>query len=60
MNPFPLTGIPEFYALMSEMDICVPAFSTQSADHGYYEAQASSTFAMAVECNVRCLILPAG
>ncbi|KAJ7126792.1 hypothetical protein C8R44DRAFT_617561 [Mycena epipterygia] len=46
----------EFYALMSEMDICVPAFSTQNADYGYYEAQASSTFAMAVECNVPILL----
>lgn len=33
---------------MSTMDICVPAF----AENGYYEDQASSTFAMAVECNV--------
>jgi hypothetical protein len=40
---------PEFYKLMSEMDICVPAFSV---DHGYYDDQASSTFAMAAECNV--------
>ncbi|KAJ7928846.1 hypothetical protein B0H13DRAFT_2652777 [Mycena leptocephala] len=44
---------PEFYALMSQMDICVPAFS---ADHGYYNDQASSTFAMAVECNVPLLV----
>ncbi|KAJ7849783.1 hypothetical protein B0H13DRAFT_1644880 [Mycena leptocephala] len=43
---------PEFYALMRQMDICVPAFS---ADHGYYNAQASSTFAMAVECDVPIL-----
>ncbi|KAJ7158594.1 hypothetical protein C8R46DRAFT_1109642 [Mycena filopes] len=44
---------PDFYALMSKMDICVTAFS---ADHGYYDAQASSTFAMAVECNVPLLV----
>ncbi|KAJ7261789.1 hypothetical protein B0H12DRAFT_1013278 [Mycena haematopus] len=44
---------PDFYKLMSEMDICVPAFS---ADHGYYDDQASSTFAMAVECNVPILV----
>jgi len=44
---------PDFYQLMSEMDICVPAFS---GDHGYYEDQASSTFAMAVECNVPILV----
>ncbi|KAJ7761986.1 hypothetical protein DFH07DRAFT_739565 [Mycena maculata] len=43
----------EFYALMSTMDICVPAFSTGG---GYYDAQASSTFAMAVECNVPILV----
>ncbi|KAJ7773484.1 hypothetical protein B0H16DRAFT_1304851 [Mycena metata] len=45
---------PDFYALMSSMDICVTAF--ESADNGYYEAQASSTFAMAVECNVPLLV----
>lgn len=38
----------EFYELMSQMDICVPAF----AEFGYYRIQASSTFAMAVQCNV--------
>ncbi|KAJ7678990.1 hypothetical protein DFH06DRAFT_975066 [Mycena polygramma] len=43
---------PDFYALMSEMDICVPAFS----NNGYYDFQASSTFAMAVECNVPILV----
>jgi len=43
----------DFYALMSDMDICVPAFS---GGPGYYEAQASSTFAMAVECNVPILV----
>ncbi|KAJ7707475.1 hypothetical protein B0H17DRAFT_918123 [Mycena rosella] len=43
----------EFYALMSDMDICVPAFSGGT---GYYEDQASSTFAMAVECNVPILV----
>ncbi|KAF8206217.1 hypothetical protein K438DRAFT_1816815, partial [Mycena galopus ATCC 62051] len=45
---------PDFYKLMSEMDICVPAF--ESADHGYYDDQASSTFSMAVECNVPILV----
>jgi hypothetical protein len=44
--------IAEFYELMSQMDICVPAF----AEFGYYRMQASSTFAMAVECNVRDFI----
>ncbi|KAJ7261791.1 hypothetical protein B0H12DRAFT_1013318 [Mycena haematopus] len=43
---------PDFYKLMSEMDICVPAFSPTN---GYYEDQASSTIAMAVECNVPIL-----
>lgn len=38
----------EFYAMMGGMDVCVPAF----AENGYYEHQASSTFVMAVECNV--------
>ena len=40
--------VTEFYELMSQMDICLPAF----AENGYFQAQASSTFAMAVECNV--------
>lgn len=43
---------PEFYELMSQMDICVPAF----AEFGYYRIQASSTFAMAVQCNVPILV----
>jgi len=43
---------PEFYELMSQMDICVPAF----AELGYYRMQASSTFAMAVECNVPIIV----
>ncbi|KAJ6458883.1 hypothetical protein DFH09DRAFT_1231861 [Mycena vulgaris] len=43
----------DFYTLMSDMDICVPAFS---GGNGYYEDQASSTFAMAVECNVPILV----
>ncbi|KAJ7455257.1 hypothetical protein B0H11DRAFT_2067394 [Mycena galericulata] len=43
----------DFYALMSTMDICVPAFSPHN---GYYDSQASSTFAMAVECNVPILV----
>lgn len=33
---------------MGSMDICLPNF----AESGYYHAQASSTFAMALECNV--------
>jgi hypothetical protein len=45
--------IAEFYELMNQMDVCVPAF----AEFGYYRMQASSTFAMAVECNVHDLIL---
>ena len=45
----PHLGTVEFYELMSQMDICVPAF----AEFGYYRMQASSSFAMAVECNVR-------
>ncbi|SJL09859.1 uncharacterized protein ARMOST_13240 [Armillaria ostoyae] len=42
-----LTVMEDFYALVKEMDVCLPAF----ADNGYYQRQASSTFAMAVECN---------
>lgn len=38
---------------MSQMDICLPAF----AEFGYYRMQASSTFAMAVECNARVFFL---
>ncbi|GJE84823.1 hypothetical protein PsYK624_008990 [Phanerochaete sordida] len=41
----------DFYALISGMDIVVPAF----ADNGYYEHQASSTVAMAVELDVPIL-----
>jgi hypothetical protein len=33
---------------MNEMDVCVPAF----AEYGYYRMQASSTFAMAIQCDV--------
>ncbi|KAF7312498.1 hypothetical protein MIND_00263500 [Mycena indigotica] len=44
---------PEFYALMSQMDICIPAFSV---GNDYYDVQASSTFAMAVECDVPILV----
>ncbi len=36
---------------MGKMDICLPAFS----DDAYYEQQASSTFAMALECDVPIL-----
>ncbi|KAJ7761987.1 hypothetical protein DFH07DRAFT_814798 [Mycena maculata] len=43
----------DFYTLMRTMDICVPAFSTGG---GYYDSQASSTFAMAVECDVPILV----
>ncbi|KAJ7227367.1 hypothetical protein GGX14DRAFT_347996 [Mycena pura] len=44
---------PEFYKVMSDMDICVPAFSGENL---YYDVQASSTFAMAVECSVPILV----
>ncbi|KAG6857415.1 hypothetical protein H0H87_004777 [Tephrocybe sp. NHM501043] len=44
--------VTEFYDLMSQMDICVPAF----AENGYFQDQASSTFAMAVQCNVPILV----
>ncbi|KAJ7247133.1 hypothetical protein B0H12DRAFT_1020834 [Mycena haematopus] len=44
---------PEFYALMNDMDIAVPAFP---ANNAYYDAKASSTFAMALECNVPILL----
>ncbi|KAG6830880.1 hypothetical protein H0H92_014245 [Tricholoma furcatifolium] len=49
-----ITGLtyPEFYHIMSDMDICVPAF----AENGYFHDQASSTFAMAVQCNVPLLV----
>ncbi|KAJ7678981.1 hypothetical protein DFH06DRAFT_975171 [Mycena polygramma] len=49
---------PDFYALMSEMDICVPAFShvDEGGSEEYYLYQASSTFAMAAECNVPILV----
>ncbi|KAJ7691577.1 hypothetical protein B0H17DRAFT_934873 [Mycena rosella] len=43
----------DFYALMHTMDICVPAFAPKD---GYYDVQASSTIAMAVECNVPILV----
>jgi hypothetical protein len=39
----------DFYSLMGGMDVCIPAF----AESGYLQNQGSSTFAMAVECNVR-------
>ncbi|KAL6297970.1 hypothetical protein BKA93DRAFT_745058 [Sparassis latifolia] len=41
----------DFYVLISEMDIVVPAF----AEYGYFEYQASSTVAMAAELNVPIL-----
>lgn len=41
-----------FYELMGGMDICIPAF----AENGYYEHQASSTFAMSLECDVPILV----
>lgn len=41
----------DFYKLIAGMDIVVPAF----ADNGYYENQASSTVALAVELNVPIL-----
>ncbi|KAJ7077126.1 hypothetical protein B0H15DRAFT_862438 [Mycena belliarum] len=46
----------DFYTLISDMDICVPAFSERNGLGTYYEDQASSTFAMAVECNVPILV----
>ncbi|KAG6819487.1 hypothetical protein H0H93_011344 [Arthromyces matolae] len=42
----------EFYDIMKDMEICVPAF----AGSGYYRIHASSTFAMAVQCNVPILV----
>jgi len=44
----------EFYALMSGMDICVPAFARDSDIN--YVSQASSTVAMCMENNVRTWI----
>ncbi|KAF7356316.1 putative eukaryotic translation initiation factor 5 [Mycena venus] len=44
---------PDFYQLMGSMDICVPGFAS---GNWYYDAQASSTFAMAVECDVPILV----
>ncbi|KAJ7067131.1 hypothetical protein C8F01DRAFT_980679 [Mycena amicta] len=44
---------PDFYNLMRQMDIALTAFSEEN---GYYHSQASSTFAMAVECNVPILV----
>ena len=41
----------EFYALMSRMDVCVPAFA-RNQDMNYV-SQASSTVAMCMENNVR-------
>ena len=41
----------EFYTLMSEMDLCIPAFPKDS-DTNYVD-QASSTIAMCMENNVR-------
>ncbi|KAF7351772.1 putative eukaryotic translation initiation factor 5 [Mycena sanguinolenta] len=39
----------DFYALISSMDIVVPALPQYSA---YYDTKASSTFALALECNL--------
>ena len=44
----------EYYALMSVMDVCVPAFARDSDTN--YASQASSTIAMCMENNVRALI----
>ncbi|EJC97990.1 uncharacterized protein FOMMEDRAFT_162331 [Fomitiporia mediterranea MF3/22] len=41
----------DFYALMQSMDVVVPAFVNKD----YYDYQASSTVAMAVQCNVPIL-----
>ncbi|KDQ54542.1 hypothetical protein JAAARDRAFT_38216 [Jaapia argillacea MUCL 33604] len=43
---------PEYYALMQKMDIVLPAFGGST----YYQEMASSTVAMAVECNVPLLV----
>jgi len=43
----------EFYALMSRMDVCVPAFARNSDAN--YVNQASSTVAMCMENNVRAI-----
>ncbi|KAJ7312333.1 hypothetical protein DFH08DRAFT_897285 [Mycena albidolilacea] len=43
----------DFYAFMSTMDISLPVFP---ANNAYYDAKASSTFAMAIECNVPILV----
>ncbi|TFK88374.1 hypothetical protein K466DRAFT_489070 [Polyporus arcularius HHB13444] len=42
----------EFYALVANCDVVLPAF----ADNGYFEAQASSTVALATELNVPLLV----
>ena len=44
----------EYYALMSGMDVCVPAFARDSDTN--YVSQASSTVAMCMENNVRVSI----
>jgi hypothetical protein len=45
----------EYYGVMAEMDICLPAFGPSDI---YYVQQASSTAAMCLEVNVRrCYIL---
>ncbi|KAJ6478976.1 hypothetical protein C8R45DRAFT_1006390 [Mycena sanguinolenta] len=43
---------PDFYALIGSMDVVVPALPRYNA---YYDAKASSTFALALECNVPVL-----
>ncbi|KDQ54574.1 hypothetical protein JAAARDRAFT_60558 [Jaapia argillacea MUCL 33604] len=43
---------PEFYALMEQMDIVLPAFASNT----YFDNVASSTVAMAIECNVPLLV----
>ena len=45
---------PEFYTLMSEMDVCLPAFARDSDTN--YVSQASSTVVMCLENNVRASI----
>ncbi|KAG5720101.1 putative eukaryotic translation initiation factor 5 [Termitomyces sp. T112] len=44
---------PEYYNLMSQMDICLPAFAEAGQ---YMHYQASSTFAMALQCDVPILV----
>ncbi|KAK7055565.1 putative eukaryotic translation initiation factor 5 [Favolaschia claudopus] len=44
----------EFYALMNDMDIVIPAIPATNI--AYYDVKASSTFAIALECHVPILV----